>query len=89
MNLMMVLDFLSLKRVIKILLLANIVSLVDEFAHIMIDHKLSAVEAVRKQLSNKEKIAANYYPSLSEKLVLLFVAPEKMLQKNSLITSFF
>ena len=66
----------------KILMLANIVCLIDDMAHLMTDQNLSAVEAVRKLLSSKEAFAARYYPTLGEKLVQMFVAPDKNLSKK-------
>jgi HD-GYP domain-containing protein (c-di-GMP phosphodiesterase class II) len=67
----------------KILTLANIVCLVDDFVHIMIDDKLQPTEALRKILSNKEGIR-RYNSILVEKFINVFVDPVKLQKSNAL-----
>lgn len=69
----------------KILTLANIVCLVDDFVHIMIEQKLQPTEALRKILMNKEGIK-RYNAILIEKFINVFVDPVK-LQKDSTLPS--
>lgn len=69
----------------KILTLANIVCLVDDFVHIMIDQKLQPTEALRKILTNKDGIK-RYNAILIEKFINVFVDPGK-LQKDSALPS--
>lgn len=67
----------------KILTLANIVCLVDDFVHIMVDHKLQPTEALRKMLSDKEGVK-RYNSMLIEKFIKVFVDPEKINKDNTL-----
>ena len=67
----------------KILTLANIVCLADDFVHIMMDHKIQPTEALRKILVNKEGVK-RYYSVLIEKFIKVFVDPEKI-QKEAMI----
>jgi response regulator RpfG family c-di-GMP phosphodiesterase len=69
----------------KILTLANIVCLVDDFVHIMIDEKLQPTEALRKILMDKEG-AKRYNSILIEKFINVFVDPEK-LNKDTVLPS--
>lgn len=67
----------------KILTLANIVCLADDFVHIMMDHKIQPTEALRKILVNKEGVK-RYNSVLIEKFIKVFVDPEKI-QKEAMI----
>lgn len=69
----------------KILTLANIVCLVDDFVHIMIDQKLQPTEALRKILSNKTGVK-RYNSILIEKFINVFVDPAKI-HKDSILPS--
>ena len=70
----------------KILTLANIVCLVDDFVHIMIDDKLQPTEALRKILSNKVGVK-RYNSILIEKFINVFVDPGKILKDSALPTN--
>ncbi|MDO9181559.1 MAG: HD domain-containing phosphohydrolase [Bacteriovorax sp.] len=61
----------------KILTLANIVCLVDDFVHIMMEDKLQPTEALRKILTNKVGVK-RYNSILIEKFINVFVDPEKI-----------
>lgn len=61
----------------KILTLANIVCLTDDFVHIMIDEKLQPTEALRKILTDKVRVK-RYNSILIEKFIKVFVDPEKI-----------
>lgn len=67
----------------KILTLANIVCLVDDFVHIMIDEKLQPTEALRKILVNKTEVK-RYNSILIEKFINVFVDPEKIKKEIAL-----
>jgi putative nucleotidyltransferase with HDIG domain len=67
----------------KILTLANIVCLADDFVHIMIDDKLQPTEALRKILTNKVGVK-RYNSILVEKFINVFVDPEKIHREVSL-----
>lgn len=67
----------------KILTLANILCLVDDFVHIMMDEKLQPTEALRKILSNKAGVK-RYNSILIEKFINVFVDPEKIQKDISL-----
>lgn len=69
----------------KILTLANIVCLADDFVHIMIDDKLQPTEALRKILTNKEGVK-RYNSILIEKFISVFVDPHKV-QKDTVLPS--
>lgn len=65
------------KKGIKIFALANIICLVDDFVHIMIDEKLQPTDALCKILTDKE--AAKRYNSMSlEKFIHVFADPKKI-----------
>ncbi|MDD4974418.1 MAG: HD domain-containing protein [Bacteriovorax sp.] len=67
----------------KILTLANIVGLADDFVHIMIDDKLQPIDALRKILT--DKVAVKRYNSiLVEKFINVFVDPEKIHKEMAL-----
>jgi HD-GYP domain-containing protein (c-di-GMP phosphodiesterase class II) len=60
----------------KILTLANIICLADDFVHIMMDEKVQPTDALRRILM--DKIAVKRYNSvLIEKFIKVFVDPEK------------
>lgn len=67
----------------KILTLANIVCLVDDFVHIMIDDNLKPTEALRKLLSNQAGVK-RYNSILIEKFINIFVDPDKISKDSSL-----
>lgn len=69
----------------KILTLANIICLADDFVHIMIEDKLQPTEALRKILSNKTGVK-RYNSMLIEKFINVFVDPKK-LQKDTVLPS--
>lgn len=69
----------------KILTLANIICLADDFVHIMVDEKLQPTEALRKMLM--DKIGVKRYNSiLIEKFIKVFVDPDKI-QKDTALPS--
>lgn len=67
----------------KILTLANIVCLADDFVHLMVDHKLQPTEALRKILMDKNGVK-RYNTILIEKFINVFVDPEKLQKENAL-----
>lgn len=67
----------------KILTLANIVCLADDFVHIMIDYKLQPTEALRKILTDKTGVK-RYNSILIEKFINVFVDPDKIQKEMSL-----
>ena len=70
----------------KILTLANIICLVDDFVHIMIDDKLQPTEALRKILTNKVGVK-RYNSILIEKFINVFVDPDKIRKEISILPS--
>jgi putative nucleotidyltransferase with HDIG domain len=67
----------------KILTLANIICLADDFVHIMMDEKLQPTEALRKILM--DKIGVKRYNSiLIEKFIKVFVDPNKINKETAL-----
>ncbi len=68
----------------KILTLANIVCLVDDFVHIMIDHKLQPTDALKKILADKEGVK-RYNTMLIEKFIRVFVDPSKIQKEASVL----
>nr|BDT29130.1 HD domain-containing protein [Bacteriovorax sp. HI3] len=73
------------KKGSKVLTLANIVCLADDFVHIMIDHKLQPTEALKKILMNKEGVK-RYNSILIEKFIKVFVDPDKI-NKDTVLPS--
>lgn len=69
----------------KILTLANIVALADDFVHIMIDNELQPTEALKKILMNKEMVK-RYNSMIVERFIKVFVDPSK-LQKDTALPS--
>ena len=67
----------------KILTLANIVCLADDFVHIMMDNKLQPTDALRKILMDKIGVR-RYNTILIEKFINVFVDPEKIHKDSSL-----
>lgn len=67
----------------KILTLANILCLADDFVHIMIDHKLQPTEALRKILMDKTGVK-RYNSILIEKFINVFVDPDKLHKEAAL-----
>lgn len=67
----------------KILTLANIVCLVDDFVHIMMDDKIQPTEALRKILSDKARVK-RYNSILIEKFINVFVDPAKIKNEAAL-----
>jgi putative nucleotidyltransferase with HDIG domain len=70
------------KKGAKILTLANIVCLSDDFVHIMMDHKLPPTEALRKILTDKVGVK-KYNSVLIENFIKVFVDPDKIQKKVS------
>lgn len=71
------------KKGSKILTLANIVCLADDFVHFMIEDKLQPTEALRKILTNKEGVK-KYNSILIEKFIKVFVDPGKGVKDSAL-----
>jgi putative nucleotidyltransferase with HDIG domain len=67
----------------KILTLANIVCLADDFVHIMIDQKIQPTDALKKILMNKEMVK-RYNSMIVERFIKVFVDPAKILKDMSL-----
>lgn len=67
----------------KILTLANIVCLSDDFVHIMIDEKLQPTEALKRILMDKIGVK-RYNSMLIEKFIKVFVDPDKMNKDTAL-----
>lgn len=67
----------------KILTLANIVCLADDFVHMMVDQKLQPTEALRKMLMDKNGVK-RYNTILIEKFINVFVDPDKLHKENNL-----
>lgn len=71
------------KKGSKVLTLANIVCLADDFVHIMIDDKLQPTEALRKILTDKVGVK-RYNSILIEKFIKVFVDPDKIHKEQAL-----
>jgi response regulator RpfG family c-di-GMP phosphodiesterase len=71
------------KKGTKILTLANIVYLADDFAHTMTDLKLTALEAMKKTITAPEGGGMKYNPATVEKLIAVFADPEKLQKEIS------
>jgi putative nucleotidyltransferase with HDIG domain len=67
----------------KILTLANIVCLADDFVHIMIDQKLQPTDALKKILMDKEMVK-RYNTMIVERFIKVFVDPSKLQKENNL-----
>jgi len=64
------------KKNSKILTLANIICLADDFVHIMLEDKLQPTEALRRILMDKVGVK-RYNSILIEKFIKVFVDPHK------------
>lgn len=71
------------KRGNKILTLANIVALADSFTHIMVDSKVTPVEALRVLLGRQEDVA-KYNSLIIENFIKVFVDPSKVVKEAAL-----
>ncbi len=67
----------------KILTLANIVCLADDFVHIMFREKLQPTEALKKILIQKDMVK-RYNTMIIERFIKVFVDPNKILKENNL-----
>lgn len=65
------------KRGSKILTLANIVHLADEFAHIIVDQELKPLEALKVLLGQREKLIW-FNSTIVENLIKVFTDPDKI-----------
>lgn len=74
------------KRGSKILTLANIVKLADDFTHIMLDEKKSPTEALKSILMNQETVA-RYNSMIVENFIKVFVDPEKIEKEAKVLPS--
>ena len=70
----------------KILTLANIVSLADDFVHIMIDEELDPPKALRKMLVDKKQVA-KYNSMIVENFIEVFVDPDKIVKDKDVLPS--
>lgn len=69
----------------KILTLANIVACADDFVHIMIDEKVSPVDALKKMLTNRDQVA-KYNSMIVENFIKVFTDPEKILKDEKKVS---
>jgi len=67
----------------RILMMANIVCLVDDFVHLMLDAETSPVETLKTILVDKE-MAKRYHSSILENFIKVFVDPEKIMKDRTL-----
>jgi response regulator RpfG family c-di-GMP phosphodiesterase len=67
----------------NILTLANIVHLVDDFVHLMMEEKIQPIDALKRIITDKNNIK-KYNSILIEKFINIFVDPEKILKENAL-----
>lgn len=67
----------------KILTLANIVCLADDFVHIMVDQKIQPTEALKKILMDQNGVK-RYNTILIEKFINVFVDPDKLHRESAL-----
>lgn len=65
----------------KILMMANIVCLVDDFIHAMVRDKTSPIETVKKILVDKD-LARRYHSSILENFIKIFVDPDKLAKEK-------
>jgi HD-GYP domain-containing protein (c-di-GMP phosphodiesterase class II) len=65
----------------KILMMANIVCLVDDFIHMMIENKKSPIETVKIILIDKD-ISRRYHASILENFIKIFVDPDKIAKEK-------
>lgn len=74
------------KKGSKILTLANIIGLVDDFVHIMVEQKIQPTDALKKILVNKQMVA-RYNSSIVENFIKVFVDPEKVYSRDTVLPS--
>ncbi|HLE12922.1 MAG: hypothetical protein A2504_13175 [Bdellovibrionales bacterium RIFOXYD12_FULL_39_22] len=67
----------------RILTLANIVALANDFVHIVIDKKVTPVEALKTMLVDKP-LVARYNSAIFEKFIRVFADPGKLVKENIL-----
>lgn len=65
------------KKGAKILTLANIIALVDDFVHIMVERKMKPTDALKFILMDPLKVS-RYNTIIVENFIKIFVEPEKM-----------
>ncbi len=70
----------------KILTLANIVCLADDFVHIMMEEKVQPTDALKKILMNKAGVK-RYNSILIEKFIKVFVDPDKIQKEAAILPS--
>lgn len=78
--------FPSQKKGSKILTLANIICLVDDFVHVMIDDELQPTDALKRILMNKEQVS-RYNSILIENFIRVFVDPAKIKKEANVMPS--
>ncbi|MGB0452229.1 MAG: HD domain-containing phosphohydrolase [Bacteriovoracaceae bacterium] len=71
---------------VKILTLANIIHLADDFAHMMIDQKLKPTEAL-KAIITDSKMVKRYNSVIIENFIKAFVDPKKLTKEKALPTN--
>lgn len=74
------------KRGSKILTLANIVALANDFVHIIMEDDIKPVLALRKMLGDKIVIA-RYNSTIVEKFINVFVDPGKIVKEQQVLPS--
>lgn len=67
----------------RILTLANIVALADQFSHIIVEEDLKPIDALKFMLG-QEDIVAKYNSSVLEKFIQVFVDPNKIKKDHAL-----
>ena len=67
----------------RILTLANILCLANDFVHIIIDEKISPTDALKKIITDKEKVA-QYNSLIVENFIKVFADPGKLRRENIL-----
>ncbi len=74
------------KKGSKILTLANIICLIDDFVHMMIDNQLQPTDALKKILVNKQMVS-RYNSNIVENFIKVFVDPDKSASKDTVLPS--
>lgn len=74
------------KKGSKILTLANIVRLADDFVHYMLEDELKPTEALKKILSNPEMVT-RYNSTIIENFIRVFVDPAKIQKEVTVLPS--
>lgn len=67
----------------KILTLANIIHLADDFAHMIVDDEMKPTEALKLIISDKSKVV-HYNSSVIENFIKVFVDPGKLTKERAL-----